>query len=486
MQYQLQREYTSTHIQFANSEPLKDIKNINYFRIGSNYGDFVNKDFRISFDNINWEPYQDLTQINMASISFVPDTEFYIQVRYEKPVSGFYDITSFFIFFDLFDKQELPGNMEYQPVDVSESAYLKYDFPEYFLNRLNHTGPFSDLGIKTTEDPSVYDLFSHREDSSDGTTFVFKGLKPGDGISFQEDSSSIIISSDGGSGASYENPDPVVNTVGGIHAGDTFFDDGKTFADTMASMFYPTLYPNFSNPYNTFSFDVNNLEIIGNSIDIEFTSNFNRGFINPAYGTSGNRSGLPNTYHFTDTTGTVNNILTTSLVDYQFIPGYIVAQGTQTWLSRVSYDEGEQPLDSKGGSYDSSLPAGTTSNVSKSLEGVYPLFGTTIDINTYTQQPLQSMLYSNNIEFEMVTETGGMKQRFSVPVSWTSSRPLLGVETYNEFSGNWEYTGGSASASLDLWTTIPEQRDIFSIPIDYTNYIYNGVDRSTIKIRLKF
>jgi hypothetical protein len=489
MQYQLQRLETSTHIEFNNSSPLKDIKRLKYYREGSNYGEFPSKDFRISLDNINWEPFLELTQANISSITLAPGSDFYIQVRYEKPSSGFYDITSLFVFFEIYEQQILPGNMDYQPVDVSESAYLKYDFPGYLLDRLHHTGPFSDLEIKPNEDPSVFDLYSHREDSSIGTSFVFKGLVAGDGVTITEDSSSLKIDASGtggNTGGSYTNPEPVVKTVGGIETGDTFFDNGKTFEETMASMFYPTLYPTFSDPFNTLSLDIDNLAIIDDIVNINFTATFNRGTISPAYGTTGNRSGLPNTYHYTDPDGSTLNTNSIALTNVFPVVNYLIKRGIQAWQSRVSFDQGEQPLDSIGEDFNSPYPSGHTNNITRSIEGVYPLFGTTSSINTYTQQPLISMLNGNNIEFNMVPESDNHKQAFSIANDWLISRPLLGVETYNEFSGNWEYTGGSPGNSLALWTQASEIRNIVSVPVNYTNFIFNGSDRSSIRIRLTF
>lgn len=99
------------------------------------------------------------------------------------------------------------------------------------------------------------------------------------------------------------------------------------------------------------------------------------------------------------------------------------------------------------------------------------------------------MLSANNIEFNMVPESGGDKQSFDIPDAWTgapTSRPLTGVETYNTVSSSWELQGGSLANSLTYWDTSTAIHTIESNAINYTRYIYNSTDRSSIDIRLKF
>ena len=69
---------------------------------------------------------------------------------------------------------------------------------------------------------------------------------------------------------------------------------------------------------------------------------------------------------------------------------------------------------------------------------------------------------------------------------WLISRPLLGIQTYNAFTMNWEYEGGNAAQSLLRWTTSSVQETIQGNSINYTRYTYNSTDRSSIQIRLIF
>jgi hypothetical protein len=274
--------------------------------------------------------------------------------------------------------------------------------------------------------------------------------------------------------------------VGGIPAG-TIVDDlkGDTFISLFDDLLFPTVNPTFVAPSNGFSDDASSLIEISSSINIGFTATFNRGqiLLNAVF--QDFRSGLPNTYTYTGT-GLPASVSSTSLTDVQNVNGYYVLQGNQSWTNTVSYDAGPQPLDNKGNNFGSPLPAGTTSAQNVSIEGVYPLFGTTSDITTLTKQSLVSMISANNISFSLVPETGGDKQKIDIPDAWTASRPLVGIQTFNTVSSQWEYQGGNAASSLTFWTTSATTQTIQTNVINYTRYTYNGVDRGAIQLRLVF
>ena len=149
----------------------------------------------------------------------------------------------------------------------------------------------------------------------------------------------------------------------------------------------------------------------------------------------------------------------------------------------MTYNAGVQPFDSAGNPYDSSLAAGTTGSLSTSLEGVYPLYGTTIDISINSPQSLVSMLTENNIVFAMVPETDGYKQSFDIANAWIGSptnRSIGDIETFNTVSNTWDSTG------LSQWDSSAITHSIQSNTVNYTRYTYNGPNRSSIQIRLVF
>ena len=200
-----------------------------------------------------------------------------------------------------------------------------------------------------------------------------------------------------------------------ISTGTSFPSPGKSFQEMMDLMLYPTLFPTLSNPQQqSFTLSPNGFREIGEVFSIgaiTLTSTFNRGSINPAYGTNGFRSGLPNAYIYTgggsitspqSSTSLSNN--TSNTVNYTVVSGY------NNWTSAISYDQGPQPLDSTGNNFNTPLPAGTTSSITRSIRGVYPTFATTVNISTLTKQTLQSMTFYEQVS--MVAETGGNKQRY--------------------------------------------------------------------------
>lgn len=272
----------------------------------------------------------------------------------------------------------------------------------------------------------------------------------------------------------------MLNSVGGFDAGTTVGDlRGKSYDSLWLDLLFPTINPTYVAPSCSVDDAQNPLQEIGLTMNITFTNTLNRGQI-LVNGTFQNyRSGPANSYNWsgfglsTPTGGNTNNN-----------PSYTVVIGNQTCTASVDYDQGPQPLDSKGNPYDSPLSAGTTPSATHTIEGVYPLFGTTSSIsNPNTQQALVSMLTGNSVVFAMVTESGGNKQSFDIPTAWTgapTNRPLSNVQTYNTVSSAWETTG------LGQWTTSSVTHTVQGSTINYTRYTYNGSDRGNVSIRLVF
>ena len=484
MQYQFtERTQDVKSITFYNSLPLINVERIRYFKEEGVTGTFTSKQFRYSWDKVVWTNWNTLTQPNLSAIQFRDRPEFYLEVKYSRVGIGSGNIAQWYLFYD--------SGTPTPPVPPSDASIdadtLQGEGPAYYLDRANFTGAYTDIEF-TNIDGGDASIYSHRIDSSIGSEFFFREIKGSGGITIDISNNIITIDGSGGSGGgSYENPNPVSETVGGITDGDTFFAGGKTFAETMEAIFYPLSYPDLIDPSSTFEENVSYLQKIGSSISIQFTSTFYRGSINPQYDAdSPYRSGLGNTVTYTGPG------LNTSIGSYPLSPdiqniSHTVTQGVQTWTNYWSYDAGVQPFDSKGDPYDASLAAGNTSVDSASLEGVYPLFATTVSIGTLTEQSLISMITGNNIQLTVVTQPpfSPDKQRFDIPDLWLASRPLLGVETYNTLTSSWEYEGGSAFSSLTYWNTSSTTHIINGV-VNYTRYSYNDDDRGATQIRLKF
>ena len=217
--------------------------------------------------------------------------------------------------------------------------------------------------------------------------------------------------------------------VGGIASGTDL--ENKSVYEIFDMMLYPELFPTLTAPSNTFSLAQAGLREIGESgLTLNFTATFNQGSINPQYtAASPFRSGLPITYYYG---GPLMNysISSTSLSNSQIAYNFYVSAGTQTWTNTVTYSEGVQPKSSKGNDFNSPLPAGTTSSQSVSIIGVYPYFGTTVNITTLTKQPL-TLMNSVYVQIDMIGEDGVNKQKAKFPVAWST---ITGVQFFNTVS----------------------------------------------------
>lgn len=472
-----------TTILFKNINPLQNVEKIVFFKETGLEGNWLKKEFRYSFDDAIWSKWNTFTQTNVTKIKFNNQPNFYIEILYTRKNYNTAKIDDLYLFYDSYISAPLDPSTALVDADT-----LQGNPGSFYLDRSNFVGPYSGLTVENVQDGSTHGVYFGRDDSSLGTTLYFKRIKGGDNVTLSEDSDGIItIDSSGGTGGTvtYQNSNPTIEKIGGIPDNSTYFTTEKTFAQVMQDMFYPVQYPELISPeLSSFSKNKPNILEIGDNINIEFNAVFSRGSINPQYSPtlSQYRSGNPNTYNYTGT-GLPASVSETSSSNKQNVNGYIVQLGIQTWTCDVSYSGGVQPYDSEGNSYDSPLPPGKSNTKSVSFEGVYPLFATTNTINNpNTEQPLESMISGNNIEIELVAEHSGFKQSFDIPNVWLSSRPLQGIETYNTFTGAWEYEGGSAVNSKTFWNISSTTHNT----INYTRYKYNNDDRSSIKIRLKF
>ena len=278
----------------------------------------------------------------------------------------------------------------------------------------------------------------------------------------------------GSASSTYANPAATSITVGGYPAGSTF-PAPKTMQEMWDGLMYPELFPTLTNPSATLGLAQAGYREIGEqNLTLTFTATFNRGSISPAYGTSGLRSGLPNTYRYTGT-GLPANQASASLSNSQTVLNYTVLVGTQSWTGLVSYDIGEQPLSSNGNPYSTPLPAGNTASSTATITGVFPYFATTSNIITPTIQPLTAM-NSIYVETSMALEDDfAHKQTIDFPAdvsgSWNS---ITGVQFFNTVSNAWEWLNGTKANSLLNFTVTGTTHLIQGNTIDYNRFTNNS------------
>jgi hypothetical protein len=247
--------------------------------------------------------------------------------------------------------------------------------------------------------------------------------------------------------------------VGGIDAGTTF--DGLTFDQFVDQLLYPELFPSLSGPSASFTSSQTGYREIGQSLNITFSTSFNRGSISPQYeAESPYRSGPAVGARFTGTG--LTDVAT--LPDSQTVAGYIVQAGTQSWTGRVDYLEGPQPTGSKGSLYNSPLPAGSTGAITRAIIGVYPVYATTASIDALAKQSLTA--HGATVTYDLAGETGdGSKQAVEFPVGWgTISR----IEQWNPLSSSWDVL------DMSTFTTSATSREVQGATVTYARYEHNG------------
>ena len=149
------------------------------------------------------------------------------------------------------------------------------------------------------------------------------------------------------------------------------------------------------------------------------------------------------------------------------------------WTNSVSYDAGVQPKDSVGDPFDSPLSAGTTGTQTMRIWGVYPVFATTQNpgnINTFTEQALQSMAAGGYIQLDMAAESAfpPIRSKADIPQAWST---ITGYQFNDPLFG---WTNGDLAADWNVTTTT---RTIEGLPVVYDRYEKAGGIGSAIQYR---
>lgn len=210
-------------------------------------------------------------------------------------------------------------------------------------------------------------------------------------------------------------------SVGGITSGKTYPAD-TGFEEMWRDMLNPVENPTFVAPSAALSTTGGTLLESGSSVSKIFTVEFNRGKIQPAYGTSGYRSGEATGYALNGGTEQQSNTFTET-----------VDASNKTFQASVSYAEGEQPKNSAGQNYSTPLPAGSVNSNTVTFEFVDAIWANTANITTIAKLSLVSKS-SKSRELSFPAQTVQNVETFDIPASWTVGK----IEVKNELSGAWE------------------------------------------------
>lgn len=273
----------------------------------------------------------------------------------------------------------------------------------------------------------------------------------------------VNVQSGGSGGGSTTKAITAAIDLGGVDAGTTY-PVGTPVEDILSDMLSPTLYPTLEPPSATLSATGDRLLETGSSQNSTFTIAFSRGSINPAYGTSGYRSGEATSYTLNDTTQASNTFSKT------------VNATNASFQGSVAYGAGEQPKDSSGANYGTPLAAGSANTNTINFEFVDALWANTTAIATVAKLALVSKTAKQK-DFAFPAQTVANPEIFDIPSDWT----VTAVQVKNDLSGLYE------DAASQFTVTDTTHNDAAGNSVAYKRYTFNlGYSTGARSVRVKW
>lgn len=279
-----------------------------------------------------------------------------------------------------------------------------------------------------------------------------------------DDFEATNVAENSGGSSSLEDALTVTKEVGGLKVGDTY-TTGTKIETIIRDMVDPIAYPTLTAPSATLTATGVKLLETGATLDTTMTATFNRGSINPAYGTSGYRSGVATGYSIDGSTVQAGNTFNVT-----------VDASQKTYNVRVDYAAGEQPKNSIGENYDAPLPAGSVTTNIISYEFVDAMWANTADIGTVAKLFLVSKTAKQR-DMVFPAQTVANPETFDIPASWN----VTAVQVKNDLSGAFE------DCSSEFTVTETTHDDVAGNPVNYKRYTDNrGYSAGARTIRVKW
>lgn len=227
------------------------------------------------------------------------------------------------------------------------------------------------------------------------------------------------IEEGGGGGGSSELADDLTTsvTVGGITSG-TQYEAGTSLEKIFRDMLNPVAYPTLTNPSVSLAGSGSKLLEAGATLAVTLTATFSRGSINPAYGTSGYRSGAVQGYTLNSGTEQAENTWSET-----------VSEANKTFKCSARYAAGEQPKDSVGNDYSTPLPAGSVESGTVTYDFVDAMWANTSNITTVAKLSLVAKSTKQR-DMTFPAQTVANPEIFDIPASWT----VTAVQVKNDLS----------------------------------------------------
>lgn len=236
--------------------------------------------------------------------------------------------------------------------------------------------------------------------------------------------------------------------------------EGKTAEEILLMMLFGVVSPTLTAPSLSIELSTEMPLIIGRESQLEGTLVFDRGKIDPAYGTSGFRAGLPTSFSIAD------ELIETTNTTYNF-KFSITPTNLENKISyNVVYSEGEQPFNSIGQAFNQPLPAGLIGG-ELTVAAVYPLYcdeGNELEFSWFEDEDGEG--YMSAFSFE----TEDNRQAFAVADNLT----VVGVKSFDMVTQQWSWLGGeTAEVSLTHFDTTPVTGESLGETTNYTLYTHN-------------
>ena len=254
--------------------------------------------------------------------------------------------------------------------------------------------------------------------------------------------------------------------VGGMPTGTLVSDlsGSQTYDQLFDTILFPTAYPTASQPSTSLTDDVANLQVIGDTIDINLNTTASLGSISLNGANQGPYAGPVTAASISgETSYTLNVGPGNTDIDNQLISGYLVNVVFNTWTLTTTFDNGPMPLDSTGADYPSLQYTSGTKTNSTQFEGVYPIqLGTAAGNTSWVERALVSHT-ANNITCSQGYEEvdGGVRHRIAISDMQIAGR-TVGFQQWNPVAG--------AYADLDAseFTSSAAVFTIMGMSVNYT------------------
>ena len=247
--------------------------------------------------------------------------------------------------------------------------------------------------------------------------------------------------------------------------------EGKTAEEILLMMLFGVVSPTLTAPSLSIELSTKTPLLIGREATLEGALVFDRGRIDPAYGTSGYRAGLPISFSITD------KLIETSNTTYNFKFSFTPTASENFVGYSVSYSEGEQPLNSIGQNFNSPLPAGIIGN-QLSIAATYPIYcdeGKEIEFEWIQDED------GDAYQSAFATEATGERQAFAV----SNNLKVIGVKTFDDLAQQWNWLGGeTAEVSLTYFDTTTVTGESLGEKTDYTLYTHNYLEVGARELRI--